>query len=42
VVVASCAEEGIVLVHHALLKPGDHAIVETPCYESALALAGDA
>jgi aspartate/methionine/tyrosine aminotransferase len=39
VVVASCAEEGILLVHHALLKPGDHAIVETPCYESALALA---
>lgn len=39
VVVASCAEEGILLVHHALLGPGDHAIVETPCYESALALA---
>jgi aspartate/methionine/tyrosine aminotransferase len=39
VTVASCAEEGILLVHHALLQPGDHAIVETPCYESALALA---
>ncbi len=39
VVVASCAEEGILLMHHALLKPGDHAIVETPCYESALVLA---
>jgi aspartate/methionine/tyrosine aminotransferase len=39
VVVASCAEEGILLVYHALLKPGDHAIVETPCYESAIALA---
>jgi aspartate/methionine/tyrosine aminotransferase len=39
VVVASCAEEGILLVYHALLRPGDHAIVETPCYESALALA---
>jgi aspartate/methionine/tyrosine aminotransferase len=39
VVVASCAEEGILLVYHALMKPGDHAIVETPCYESALALA---
>ena len=39
VAVASCAEEGILLVHHALLKPGDHAIVETPCYESAIALA---
>jgi aspartate/methionine/tyrosine aminotransferase len=39
VVVASCAEEGILLAYHALLKPGDHAIVETPCYESALVLA---
>ncbi|MGZ4214913.1 MAG: aminotransferase class I/II-fold pyridoxal phosphate-dependent enzyme [Solirubrobacteraceae bacterium] len=39
VIVASCAEEGILLMHHALLKPGDHAIVETPCYESALVLA---
>ena len=39
VVVASCAEEGIFLVYHALLGPGDHAIVETPCYESALQLA---
>jgi aspartate/methionine/tyrosine aminotransferase len=39
VAVTSCAEEGILLVHHALLKPGDHAIVETPCYESAIALA---
>lgn len=39
VAVASCAEEGILLVYHALLQPGDHAIVETPCYESAIALA---
>ena len=39
VVVASCAEEGILLVYHALLGPGDHAIVEAPCYESALQLA---
>jgi aspartate/methionine/tyrosine aminotransferase len=39
VIVASCAEEGVLLVYHALLGPGDHAIVETPCYESALALA---
>jgi aspartate/methionine/tyrosine aminotransferase len=42
VVVASCAEEGILLVYHALLGPGDHAIVETPCYESAFALARSA
>jgi aspartate/methionine/tyrosine aminotransferase len=39
VVVASAAEEGIFLLYHALLRPGDHAIVETPCYESALELA---
>jgi len=39
VIVTSCAEEGIFLVHHALLRAGDHAIVETPCYESALELA---
>jgi aspartate/methionine/tyrosine aminotransferase len=39
VVVASCAEEGILLANHALISPGDHAIVETPCYESALQLA---
>jgi aspartate/methionine/tyrosine aminotransferase len=39
VIVTSCAEEGIFLVHHALLREGDHAIVEAPCYESALELA---
>jgi aspartate/methionine/tyrosine aminotransferase len=39
VLVASCAEEGIFLLYHALLRPGDHAVVETPCYESALAVA---
>ena len=42
VVVTSCAEEGIFLLYHALLEPGDHAIVETPCYESALELARSA
>ena len=36
VLVCSCAEEGILLLYQALLGPGDHAIVETPCYESAL------
>jgi aspartate/methionine/tyrosine aminotransferase len=35
-VVASAAEEAIFLFYHALLGPRDHAIVETPCYESAL------
>ncbi|MGN6869559.1 MAG: aminotransferase class I/II-fold pyridoxal phosphate-dependent enzyme [Solirubrobacteraceae bacterium] len=39
VIVTSCAEEGIFLLYHALLGAGDHAIVETPCYESALELA---
>jgi hypothetical protein len=39
VLVCSCAEEGIFLLYRALLGPGDHAIVETPCYESALQLA---
>ena len=38
-IVASCAEEGIFLLYHALLGAGDHAIVETPCYESALQVA---
>jgi aspartate/methionine/tyrosine aminotransferase len=39
VLVASSAEEAIFVAYHALLRPGDHAIVETPCYESALELA---
>jgi aspartate/methionine/tyrosine aminotransferase len=39
VIVTSCAEEGIFLLYHALVGPGDHAVVETPCYESAFALA---
>jgi aspartate/methionine/tyrosine aminotransferase len=34
-VVVSAAEEAIFLFYHALLTPNDHAIVETPCYESA-------
>jgi aspartate/methionine/tyrosine aminotransferase len=38
VVVVSAAEEAIFLFYHALLTPGDHAIVESPCYESALTL----
>ena len=39
VMATSCAEEGIFLLYHALLRPGDHVIVETPCYESALQVA---
>ncbi|MGB9432947.1 MAG: aminotransferase class I/II-fold pyridoxal phosphate-dependent enzyme [Candidatus Acidiferrum sp.] len=37
-VVVSAAEEAIFLFYHALLTPSDHAIVETPCYESALSV----
>jgi aspartate/methionine/tyrosine aminotransferase len=39
VLVCSCAEEGIFLLYQTLLSSGDHAIIETPCYESALELA---
>jgi aspartate/methionine/tyrosine aminotransferase len=35
-VVVAAAEEGIFVAYHALLGPGDHVVVETPCYESAL------
>ncbi len=35
VIVVSAAEEAIFLFYHALLTPQDHAIVETPSYESA-------
>ncbi len=35
-IVVSAAEEAIFLFYQALLTPDDHAIVETPCYESAL------
>jgi aspartate/methionine/tyrosine aminotransferase len=39
VVALAAAEEGIFAVESALLRPGDHAVVEVPCYESALAVA---
>lgn len=39
VLVTTCAEEGIFLLYHTLLGPGDHAIVETPGFESALEVA---
>src|SRR5689334_23085184 len=35
----AAAEEGIFLVYHALLDSASHAVVETPCYGSALELA---
>jgi aspartate/methionine/tyrosine aminotransferase len=39
VLVVASAEEGIFVLYHALAGPGDHVIVETPCYESALEVA---
>ena len=39
VVALAAAEEGIFALETALLGPGDHAVVEAPCYESALAVA---
>ena len=39
IVVVSAAEEGIFAAYHALLQAGDHVVVETPCYESALQVA---
>jgi aspartate/methionine/tyrosine aminotransferase len=39
VLVMAATEEGIFVFYHALARPGDHIIVETPCYESALELA---
>jgi aspartate/methionine/tyrosine aminotransferase len=35
VLVVAAAEEAIFVFYHALVGPGDHVIVETPCYESA-------
>lgn len=39
VLVLSAAEEGIFVLYHALVGSGDHVIVETPCFESALEVA---
>jgi aspartate/methionine/tyrosine aminotransferase len=39
VVALAAAEEGIFTSYHALLAPGDHAVVESPCYGSALEVA---
>jgi len=39
VIVVAAAEEGIFAAYHALLQPGNHVVVETPCYESALQVA---
>ena len=39
VLTLAAAEEGIFITYHALLAPGDHVIVEAPCYGSAIELA---
>ncbi len=39
VLVLAAAEEGIFLAYHALLAPGDHVVVEAPCYGSAIEVA---
>src|SRR4051794_40852319 len=38
VIVLAAAEEGIFTACHALVRPGDRVVVETPCYGSALEL----
>jgi aspartate/methionine/tyrosine aminotransferase len=42
VLALAAAEEGIFLAYHALLAPGDHVVVESPCYGSAVELARSA
>jgi aspartate/methionine/tyrosine aminotransferase len=39
VLTLAAAEEGIFTAYHALLAPGDHVIVESPCYGSAIEVA---
>src|SRR6202035_4293754 len=39
VLALAAAEEGIFLAYHALLGPGEHAVVEAPCYGSAIEVA---
>jgi aspartate/methionine/tyrosine aminotransferase len=39
VLTLAAAEEGIFIAYHALLGPGDHAVVEVPCYGSAMEVA---
>jgi len=39
VLAVAAAEEGIFVAYHAVLGAGDHAIVEAPCYGSALEVA---
>src|SRR4051794_17245762 len=42
VLTLAAAEEGIFIAYHALLAAGDHVVIETPCYGSALEVARSA
>lgn len=42
VLTVAAAEEGIFLVYHALVEPGEHVVVESPCYGSAIDVARSA
>jgi len=39
VLTLAAAEEGIFIAYHGLVGPGDHVVVEAPCYGSAIELA---
>ncbi len=39
VLALAAAEEGIFIAYHGLVGPGDHVVVESPCYGSAVELA---
>ncbi len=39
VLTLAAAEEGIFTAYHALLAPGDHVVVESPCYGAAVEVA---
>src|SRR5271165_3634883 len=39
VLALAAAEEGIFIAYHGLVGPGDHVVVEAPCYGSAIELA---
>lgn len=39
VLAMAAAEEGIFTAYHALLAPGDHVVVESPCYGAAIEVA---
>jgi len=42
VLTLAAAEEGIFTAYHALLEPGDHVVIEAPCYGAAIEVARSA